>query len=95
MYFPLTDGKLRQAMILFSKSVTWIYIRSLEHSWALESEIMSYICAQEEEGANISRQTVERISTKEDADLGCSAASRKEGEYGQAAGGETGAEKVS
>lgn len=75
-------------MILFSKSVTWIYTRFLEHSWALKSEIMSYVCAQEEEEeemswlANISRETVERISTKEDADLGCSAASRKEGEYG-------------
>lgn len=38
---------------------------------------------------------MEWISTKEDADLGRSAASRKEGEYGSAAGGETGAEKVS
>lgn len=43
MYFPLTDGKLRQAMILFSKSVTWIYMRSLEHSWALKSETM-FLC---------------------------------------------------
>lgn len=37
-------------MILVSKSVTWIYMRSLEHSWALKSETMSYVCAQEEEG---------------------------------------------
>lgn len=89
MHFPLIGGKMRQAMILFSKSVTWIYTRSMEHSWALKSETTSYVCAQEEEEedeemswlANISRQTVERISTKEDADPGCSAASRKEGKY--------------
>lgn len=66
--------------------VIWIYTRSLEHSWALKPETVSYVSAQEEEGmkrlANISRQTVEWISTEEDADLGCSAASRKEGENG-------------
>lgn len=49
MNFPITDGKLRQTVIMFSKSVTWIYTRSLEHSWALKSETMSYVCAQEEE----------------------------------------------
>lgn len=80
------DGKLRHTVTLLSKSVAWIYTRSLEHSWALKSETVSYVSAQEEEGmrwlANISRQTVKQISTKEDADLGRSAASRKEGEYG-------------
>lgn len=50
MYFPCTDGKLRHAATLFSESVTWIYTRSLEHSWALKSETASYASAQEEEG---------------------------------------------
>lgn len=37
-------------MTLFSESATWIYTRSLEHSWALKLETVSYISAQEEEG---------------------------------------------
>jgi len=50
MYFPCTDGKLRHAETPFSESVTQIYTWSLEHHWALKSETVSYVSAQEDGG---------------------------------------------
>lgn len=93
MVFPCAEGKLRYAETLCF-DLDFYKVSGAQLGVKIGNCLVSLL-GRRRGRANIFRQVVGWISTKGDADLGHSAASRKEGECSETAGGETGAKKVS
>lgn len=93
LVFPCGEGKLRHAETLCFDS-DFYKVSGAQLGVKIGNCLVSLL-GRRRGWANFSRQVVGWISTRGDADLGHSAASRKEGECSEAAGGETGAKKVS